>query len=307
MSETFTPPRPLNTAVLFLVFNRPDTTARVFEAIRQAKPPRLYVAADGPREGREGEAERVAKVREIATGVDWPCEVNTLFRDKNLGCKYAVGEAITWFFEHEEQGIVLEDDCLPSQSFFGFCEELLNRFRDNNDVFLVSGRNELDNFSPAESADYFFTYGSIWGWASWRRAWKFYDIELKDFEKWRVSPKALELKKCSNLKYKEIISGCEQTISGAVSSWAYQWALTRIYFGGLGVTPKINMIRNIGFGDTATHTKTAVQDRVQKNEINFPLKHNNEFEINYFYYSMVMAQFKDSFIRRVMNKIKMMI
>ena len=124
MTDEFTPPAPLQTAVLFLVFNRPDTTAQVFEAIRQAKPPRLYVAADGPRVNREGEAERVARVREIATAVDWPCEVKTLFREENLGCKYAVSGGITWFFEHEEQGIILEDDCLPSQSFFWFLRNI---------------------------------------------------------------------------------------------------------------------------------------------------------------------------------------
>ena len=110
----------LKTAVLFLVFNRPDTTRQVFEAIRQAKPPRLYVAADGPREGKLGEVERVKEVRTIATAVDWPCEVKTLFRDKNLGCKKGVSSAITWFFEQEKQGIILEDDCLPHLDFFSF-------------------------------------------------------------------------------------------------------------------------------------------------------------------------------------------
>jgi len=125
MTSTFTPPAPLQTSVLFLVFNRPDTTAQVFEAIRKAQPPRLYVAADGPRLDRVGEAEKVAKVREIATAVDWPCELKTLFRETNLGCKYAVSGAITWFFKHEEQGIILEDDCLPSQSFFGFVRNYL--------------------------------------------------------------------------------------------------------------------------------------------------------------------------------------
>jgi hypothetical protein len=122
----FTPPSPLATPVLFLVFNRPETTARVFEAIRQARPPRLYVGADGARDEREGEAERTAEVRRIATAVDWPCEVKTLFRDRNLGCRNAVSGAIDWFFENEEAGIILEDDCLPSQSFFGFARRCWN-------------------------------------------------------------------------------------------------------------------------------------------------------------------------------------
>jgi len=116
--------------VLFLIFNRPDTTTRVFEAIRAARPERLYVAADGPRMTREGEAERCAEARRIATAVDWPCEVKTLFRETNLGCRAAVSGAITWFFEHEEEGIILEDDCLPDPSFFPYCTELLAHYRD---------------------------------------------------------------------------------------------------------------------------------------------------------------------------------
>ena len=128
----FTPPHPLNTAVLFLVFNRLDTTKQVFEAIQQAKPPRLYVAADGARELKEGEAEIVKAVREfVIQNIDWECEVKTLFREQNHGCKMAVSGAIDWFFANEEKGIILEDDCLPSQSFFWFCEELLYKYKDD--------------------------------------------------------------------------------------------------------------------------------------------------------------------------------
>ena len=121
LESNFTPPHPLNTAVLFLVFSRLDTTKQVFESIRQAKPPRLYIAADGAREVKEGEAEKVKAVRDyITSNIDWECEVKTLFREQNFGCKMAVSGAIDWFFQNEEMGIILEDDCLPSQSFFGF-------------------------------------------------------------------------------------------------------------------------------------------------------------------------------------------
>ena len=131
----FQPPKPLKTAILFLVFNRLDTTKKVFKAIRQAKPPRLYIAADGARANKKGECKNVQLVRDyIMQNVDWDCDVKTLFRDKNLGCKYAVGGAITWFFETEEQGIILEDDCLPSQSFFWYCEELLDRYKEDKSL-----------------------------------------------------------------------------------------------------------------------------------------------------------------------------
>jgi hypothetical protein len=119
----------MHTAVLFLVFNRPDPTRRVFDAIRAARPARLYVAADGPRADRAGEAERCAEVRAMATAVDWPCEVLTLFRDANLGCKRGVAEGIDWFFAHEAEGIILEDDVLPHPSFFAYCATLLERYR----------------------------------------------------------------------------------------------------------------------------------------------------------------------------------
>ena len=158
----------LKTALLFLVFNRPDTTRQVFEAIRRAKPPRLYVAADGPREGKFGEVERVEEVRIIATAVDWPCEVKTLFRDKNLGCKKGVSSAITWFFEQEEQGIILEDDCLPNRSFFYFCEELLNLYKQNEKIYMISGYNSQGQWR-VESQDYFFSYlAGISARATWR-------------------------------------------------------------------------------------------------------------------------------------------
>ena len=183
MSDTFTPPAPLQTAVLFLVFNRLDTTRRVFEAIRKAQPPRLYIAADGARVGKHGEAEKVQAVRDYTMkNIDWKCEVKTLFRDQNLGCKYAVSGGISWFFEQEEQGIILEDDCLPSQSFFWFCEELLERYADDEQIFIITGYNKQQRWHP-EIYDYFFSnFGGIWGWASWRRAWAHFDGDMKDLE-----------------------------------------------------------------------------------------------------------------------------
>lgn len=168
----------MHSAVLFLVFNRPDTTRQVLDSIRQARPPRLYVAADGAREDRPGERERCERVRGIATDVDWPCEVHTLFRARNLGCKTAVSGGISWFFEQEEEGIILEDDVLPDQSFFVFCEELLERYRHEAKVTMISGDYfHGNNHQP--TASYFFSrYTHIWGWASWRRAWQHYDREM---------------------------------------------------------------------------------------------------------------------------------
>lgn len=177
---------PLNTKgtppVLFLVFNRAHTTVRVFEAIRQARPARLYVAADGPRPVREGEAERCAEVRRIATNVDWDCEVHTLFRDENLGCRHAVSSAITWFFVYEEEGIILEDDCIPNQSFFLYCAELLERYRDDERIMCITGDNFQKTMEGYPFGYYFYIYNHCWGWASWRRAWSHYDADLVTFD-----------------------------------------------------------------------------------------------------------------------------
>ena len=155
-TKEFIPPYPLKTAVLFLIFNRLDTTKQVFEEIRKAKPPRLYIAADGPRENKEGEKEKVGAVRKyVLENIDWNCEVKTLFRDKNLGCGKAVSQAITWFFENEEMGIILEDDCLPSQSFFWFCEKLLKKYNKEKRIMLITGTSYLFN-EIERKEDYFF-------------------------------------------------------------------------------------------------------------------------------------------------------
>jgi len=253
-SQKFTPPGPLNTAVLFLVFNRPDVTAQVFEAIRQAKPPRLYVAADGPRTDRPGEADRCEEVRRISTRVDWPCEVKTLFRETNLGCKLGVSEGINWFFENEEEGIILEDDCLPAQSFFWFCEELLQRYRNDTRVWQISGTVFFkDSITPGD-ADYFFSrYGPIWGWASWRRAWQYYDPDLKNWPEMsladvmdNVYPHKGEISAKFNLGKRLAI--------GELDTWDYQWGFAKNYNNALTIIPKRNQIINIGFGAEATHT-----------------------------------------------------
>lgn len=255
MTGTFTQPGPLNTAVLFLVFNRPDNTARVFEAIRLAKPPRLYVAADGPREGWEGEADRVAKVREIASAVDWPCEVITLFREINLGCKYAVSGAITWFFEQEEQGIILEDDCLPHPEFFPYCEQLLSRYKDDHRVMAITGDNFQAGQKRGAASYYFSVFNHVWGWASWRRAWAHYDVEMKFWPAWRDSPDWADFWKDSVAKryWQKIF---DSVYRGEIDTWDYQWTASIWRQDGLTATPNVNLVSNIGFGEDATHTKS---------------------------------------------------
>jgi len=245
ITTNFTPPHPLKTAVLFLIFNRPDTTKEVFEAIRRAKPPKLYVAADGPRADKSGEHEKCEQVRWMATQVDWDCEVKTLFRDKNMGCGEAVSSAITWFFENEEEGIILEDDCLPHQDFFYFCEELLNRYRYDDDVMSIGGTNFLKGIRRGESSYYFSSHFHVWGWASWRRAWIKYDYEAKNMteERLRVILDRRFISSGEKRLYKNTFNDIKIR---KVDTWDYQWFFTHLFSAGLTIIPNVNLVTNIG-------------------------------------------------------------
>jgi hypothetical protein len=278
-SDKFTPPQPLNTAVLFLVFNRLDTTKQVFEAIKEAKPPRLYIAADGARTAKADEAEKVTVVRDfILQNIDWDCDVKTLFREENLGCKYAVSGAIDWFFEQEEMGIILEDDCLPSQSFFWFCEELLERYKDDMRVWHIAGNNFHFGWKRDEDYSYYFSYyGSIWGWASWKSRWQSYDVGMRNYKEiksknylWDVFGNQEE----ANFR----ISNFDE-IKNGLNTWDFQWAYTRFINSGLSIVPIENLVKNLGFGEDATHTHSKNDRRANMNivDLKFPL--NNQKNI----------------------------
>lgn len=267
----------LNTPVLFLVFNRPDITAESFQAIRAARPARLYVAADGPREGKTGEVDLCNQVRAIATNVDWPCEVKTLFRAGNLGCRHAVSDAINWFFVSEPEGIVLEDDCLASIDWFRFAKEMLERYRSDTRVMCVSASHFHGGSHTPESSYFFSRYNHCWGWASWRRAWAMYD---SDMAAW------------STLRGREWLRGVgygsrgfatywrnifDTVRAGRVDSWAYRWTFSCWAQSGLTVLPARNLVRNIGFGNDATHTGTgrSLDWAMPLEALDFPLRHPN--------------------------------
>lgn len=237
------------TPILFIVFNRLDTTKRVFNEIRKIKPKKLYIAADGPRLKKEGEKEQCDEVRKyILDSVDWACEIKTLFRDENLGCGKAVSSAITWYFENVPQGIILEDDCLPNPSFFNYCEELLDRYKNNKKVMSISG----DQFAPPMEngpSYYFAKIMHCWGWASWADRWENYDLGLKNFEEKNIrnfsSDKNVQKYWSWILK---ILRDKE------IDTWDYQWTFTIVGNNGLCINPSKNLISNIGFGESSTHT-----------------------------------------------------
>lgn len=264
----------MNSAVLFLVFNRPETTARVFEAIRAARPPRLYVAADGPRAARPAESEQCELTRRIASAVDWPCDVSTLFRTTNLGCKNAVSSAISWFFEHEAEGIVLEDDCLPEPSFFRFCDELLEHYRDDSRVGLISGDNFQFGKTHGASSYYFSRYSHIWGWASWRRVWKHYDRDCASWPAFRDGSGFTRVPGMSKREARYWESIFDRMYANGIDTWDYQLTLTLWSQQMLSVLPQQNLISNIGFGAGATHTSAASKfSNLPVAALEFPLVH----------------------------------
>ncbi|TGK21400.1 glycosyl transferase [Leptospira kmetyi] len=259
--------------VLLIAFNRPDSTSRVFETIRKYKPKKLYMAADGPRDGREGEKNRCEQVRSIVQQVDWECDVQTLFHPRNFGCKIAVSSAIDWFFKNEEQGIILEDDIIPEPSFYQFCEELLERYKDDERIGMISGDNFGFGFRRNLNSYYYSIYSHIWGWASWRRAWKGYDVHMKDYDDFLKSEFLADL--FSNAtEYNFWKSNFDKVAFENFDTWDFQWVYHNFKNGRLNIMPSVNLIRNIGFGESAAHTKQENQYSNMKTEpMNFPLVH----------------------------------
>jgi hypothetical protein len=263
----------LNTPVVLIIFNRPDTTKKVFSEIAKAKPPKLLIIADGPRSDRIGEVERCLVTRAIIGNVDWPCEVLTNYSEVNLGCKYRVSSGLDWVFEQVPEAIILEDDCLPEPSFFRFCEELLIRYRDDESVAMISGANFQFGKNYGNSSYYFSRYNHIWGWASWRRAWKRYDVEAKDWAEFR-SEKWLNSLFFNTYEQKYWVNIFQSVAVGKIDTWDYQWTMAAWKHQMVSIIPNTNLISNIGFGVDATHTfGSNIFDRVPVGAMSFPLRH----------------------------------
>lgn len=233
-------------AVLFLFFNRPETTEKVFRKIKEAKPPKLYLASDGARSTTEGEKELVENLRKyVLDNIDWECEVKTLFRDENLGCGKAVSEAITWFFGQEEDGIILEDDCLPDPTFFSFCETLLDKYKDDKRIWHIAGTCHLDNIESNDSY-YFGKIMHCWGWANWADRWQNYSFDSNIYDGKMI--KHLSKRKEVQYYWLSILQGMKRQ---KINTWDYQWMFAITNKKGLCATPCKNLISNIGF--TGTH------------------------------------------------------
>lgn len=230
--------------VAFLVFNRPEATRRVFETIAAQRPQRLLVIADGPR--NETERGLCEQTRAIIAEVDWPCEVSTNFSEQNMGCKARVSSGLDWVFSLVETAIILEDDCLPSPSFFPFCEAMLTHWKDDERVMMVAGTNYLNSHAPGDEADYFFVrYFAIWGWATWRRAWRHNDSELREWPRLE-SQQQLRAYYSQDFMRDHFAAAFNAVRSGALNTWDVQWFGSCLFQNGLSIVPRVNLIHNIG-------------------------------------------------------------
>lgn len=253
----------MKSPVLFIIFLREDTARKVFEKIREAKPPRLYVAADGPRPGRPDDVEKCKATRSIINEVDWDCEVKTLFREKNLGCGKGVSSAITWFFENEEQGIILEDDILPNIEFFQFCDEMLDFYKNDERIHLIAGYNAFFEGYEAPYSYYMSKFMSIWGWASWRRVWKTYELDATKIDKKMFFEKLKD-------RYSEPVRRHYKTIYKMMSNhkndtWDYQFFFNQIMFDRYSIIPFKNVTSNIGCGTgDASHASSSADAYIKK-------------------------------------------
>jgi hypothetical protein len=262
------------TPVVFIIFRRPEVTAKVFEAIRQAQPKKLFVIADGPRADRPGEAEICAQTRAIVDRIDWDCEVFKRYSETNLGCGVNVSEGISWVFDRVEEAIILEDDCLPHPDFFSFCEQLLEKYRDDNRVMHISGNHHLLGYKQRIEYSYYYSrYPLIWGWATWRRAWKKYDFRMEnwlDFVEGGWLERFLEDKRATYVWNRNF-----KNISTNPYTWDYQWMFTCWTQAGLAIHPTVNLVSNIGFGNTATHTSDPKNPwaNLPVAALSFPLEH----------------------------------
>lgn len=262
----------LRVPVAMMVFNRPAHAARVLDAVRAARPARLLVVADGPRRSHPGEAERCAAVRGLFDRVDWPCEVERAWADENLGCRRRLSTGLDWVFDRAEEAIVLEDDCLPDPTFFPYCEELLARYRDESRVMAVTGANFQGRRRRGAGSYYFSRYMHVWGWASWRRAWRHYDVEMRTWPAFRDGGRLAALLGDARAasRWTEIL---DRTHAGAIGTWDYQWLYAIWAQGGLVATPNVNLVTNIGGGDEATHTQGSSLMGRARQPLAFPLVH----------------------------------
>lgn len=272
--------------VALIIFNRPDLTARVMEQIALAKPKQLFIIADGPRANKEGEAAKCLESRKMVEHITWPCEVFRNYSNENLGCRERIASGLDWVFGKVDRAIILEDDCIPDQSFFSYCNELLERYKNDTRIGAISGTNMNSTTLDIQASYYFSKYPLVWGWATWARVWQNYDVNIPFWGAVR------ETNWLSSIVHEEEFDHWQKAFNRvfehAFDTWDYQLVFSIWHQGQITIQPAVNLISNIGFRDDATHTKNDhwLAD-MTRNQLQFPLRHpmgfNPNFEADMFY------------------------
>ncbi len=267
-------------AVALLFFRRPDHLRQVVEQVARSRPATLLLVADGPRIGNAQDAQLCEQARAVVEKIDWPCDVRRNYADSNMGCRRRIASGLDWIFEQVEEAIILEDDCLPDPSFFPYCAELLEHYRENTRIMHIGGANLQLGAKRTHDSYYFSKYAHVWGWASWRRAWKRYDVNMSAWKTQRFAnlpdPTYMD-----SLEEQLWAPQLDDTASGKIDTWDNQWQYTCWRNGGLAITPATNLIRNIGFDALATHTNaTSRWANLPLEPLAFPLRHPQSIERN---------------------------
>jgi hypothetical protein len=264
----------LPTPVVLILFNRPDLTQKVFEVISSIKPSQLFVIADGPRYYKAEDIEQCHLTRSIIDAVDWPCEIHKNYSDINLGSNQRISSGLDWVFDQVEFAIILEDDCLPHPTFFRFCAELLEKYRYDERIMTISGNNFQFGRKRTQESYYFSHYNHCWGWATWRRAWQHYDIEMKHWPEVRNKGWLNDL-----LNNPFAVRYWQKKFQGVyenkIDTWDFRFTFACWIHSGLTILPNVNLVSNIGFGRDSTHTRQNKSpfSALPTQEIIFPLVH----------------------------------
>lgn len=292
------------TPVLLIIFNRKDNTQKVFDQIKKVKPKHFFIAADGPRTNRPDDAQKCAETRQIIEQIDWECELKTLFRDENRGCGYGPAEAITWFFEHVEEGIILEDDCWAETSFFMFCEVLLQKFRYEEKVAMICGTNPLIKWNRNSNSYIFSKIGFNWGWATWKRAWKNFDYDSASWKEISAKNRVRDFLQNKNY-YNHFSREFDDTFKVVRNDvWDFQWLYCRFHHGYYSIVPNVNLVKNIGFNDDATHTfyENDLLSNISTRNIRIPLK-DSSIKIDRLFDWVIFERYFNSQKRNLIKKI----
>jgi len=247
----------VESAVLLVIFRRPETTSSVFEAVRAAQPPRLYIAADGPRVDHPDDAALCAATRDVVEQIDWPCEVTRLYHDTNVGLVKNLVPAVDTMMDREGEGIILEDDTVPTQTFFDYCDALLARYRDDERVGVVSGYNPAMSTQLDGNVHYFSELPMTWGWATWQRAWQGQDATFKQWPGDTTGfPPSIMRTYGAPAAW---VSWLERVRARDLPSvWDYVFFYHCWVNERLAVLPGRSLVTNVGFGAEATHTTGAI-------------------------------------------------